>query len=420
MNRLLGYTSETQLPMSKNLIWLVLLLALVVSSGCLSLTPPPPPATPTPIAAPCDTSSEDEGVEDDCGDTATRHPPGGLPQLLPTPVPATQAPTTPPRVETVADGLTMPLGLVWTPDGRKLFFSEVKLGRIRLMIDGVLQPEPFVTLPIAKGAETGMLGLAIDPEYDKNHYVYAYHSEADSNRNHVLRFEDRDGRAMNQTEILRSVAISDRGGAHNAGRMAFGPDGMLYVSAGNGQNTKIGQDPCKLGGKVLRVTRDGQTPPDSPFSCSSAFALGFRNPFGLAFHPLTGALFATDNGGKGHDELNLVRREGNYGHSTVEGIAGDPRFVDPLWESGPISIGPTGLAFYTGNRLPEYKNDLFYCGVHTGQLSRVRLAAPAYEQIEAMNVEIMKEQVDCRLDVANGPDGSLYFANFSQIGRITR
>jgi glucose/arabinose dehydrogenase len=378
------------------------------------------PPTPTPNAA-CDTSPDEDSSDDDCGgDTAVRHPPGGLPQLLPTPGPAFAGPSTPLRVETVADGLNMPLGLAWTPDGHKLFFSEVKLGQIRVMVDGVLQEQPFVTLPIVKTGETGMLGLAIDPDYASNHYVYAYHSDPATMRNHVLRFEDRNNQGVGQTEIQRSVAINDHGGAHNAGRLGFGPDGKLYVTAGNGQSTKVGQDPCKLGGKVLRFNRDGSQPPDDPYSCTASFAIGFRNPFGLAFHPITGAVFVTDNGGKGHDELDIVRREGNYGHPIVEGAPGDPRFVDPIWESGPVSMGPTGLTFYTGNTMPEFKNDLFFCGVHTGQLSRVRLAAPGYDRVEAMNVEILKDQVDCRLDVANGPDGALYFSNFTKIGRITR
>ena len=395
-----------------------LVLVLFTLTACLPRT-----ASPSPTATPaCGATGEVEAAEDDCPgeDVSIRHPPGGLPQLLPTPGPAGAAPAAPMRVETVAEGLSLPLGLSWTPDGRKLFFSEVKLGQIRVIVDSVLQPEPFVKLPIAKGAETGMLGLAVDPDYARNHFIYAYHSDPETNRNRVLRFEDRDGKASAPTEILKSVAVSDVGGAHNAGRLGFGPDGMLYVTAGNGQSTKVGQEPCKLGGKVLRVNRDGARPADDPFDCTPSFALGFRNPFGLAFHPLTGALFVTDNGGRGYDELNLVRPGGNYGHPIIEGIANDPRFINPLWESGPVSIGPAGLAFYTGDRLPEFKNDLFFCGFHTGQLSRVRLGPPNYDRIEAMNVEIMRDQVDCRLDVANGPDGALYFASAGKIGRIAR
>ena len=396
----------------------LLSVVLLTLAACRPPEPRPEPAASSPCVANAD---EDPADEDDCaGDTGVRHPPGGLPQLLPTPAPAGPPPGAPLRVETVADGLSMPLGLAWTPDGRKLFFSEVKLGRIRVIVDGVLQSQPFVTLPIVKRGETGMLGLAIDPDYSTNHYVYAYHSDPETNRNHVLRFEDRGGLAVNQTELLKTVAVSDLNAAHNAGRLGFGPDGMLYVTVGNGQNNKAGQDPCKVGGKVLRVTRDGSRPADDPFPCSAAFALGFRNPFGLAFHPRTGALYVTDNGGRGHDELDLVRREGNYGHPIVEGAPGDSRFIDPLWESGPVSTGATGLAFYTGDRLAEFKNDLFLCGVHTGQLSRVRLAGPGFDVVEAMNVEILKDQVDCRLDVANGADGALYFSNFTAIGRITR
>jgi aldose sugar dehydrogenase len=400
------------------------LLALLTSLSCLPRLEPaaeaPASTSRCPPAAADDDPADDNCPEEAPGQRAQRHPPGGLPQLLPTPAPAAPAFTTAPAVETVADGVNMPLGLAWTPDGRKLFFSEVKLGQVRAIVDGVLQPQPFITLPIVKSGETGMLGLAVDPDYERNRYVYAYRSDPEQNRNQVLRFEDRDGQAANQTEILKTVSISDRGGAHNGGRLAFGPDGTLYVTVGNGQSTKVGQDPCKLGGKILRVNRDGTSTANRPFNCTPTFALGFRNPFGMAFHPVTGALFVTDNGGRGHDEIDLVRREGNYGHPLVEGMPGDPRFVDPLWDSGPVSVGPTGLAFYTGDRLPEFKNDLFFCGVHTGQLSQVRLAPPAYDRVEAMNVQVLKDLVDCRLDVADGPDGALYFTNFTKIGRITR
>jgi glucose/arabinose dehydrogenase len=407
------------MPTAPTRLLACLSLALLFALDCRPAIPTPTPAA-SPTAANCATSpSTDDDPEDDCPNDPVRHPPNGLPQLLPTPV-SLQAGDGPIRVETVADGLSMPLGLAWTPDGSKLYFSEVKLGRIRIVVNGALQPQPFVTLPIARGAETGMLGLAVDPDYSQNHFVYAYHSDPASGRNQVLRFEDHDGSAVNQTAILQAVVVSPQGGAHNAGRLAFGPDKMLYVSVGNGQNTKIGQDPCKLGGKILRVNREGGRPADDPFECSATFALGFRNPFGLAFHPLTGELFASDNGGHGHDELDLVRAQGNYGHPIVEGAPHNPLYVDPLFETGPVSIGPTGLAFYSGDRLPEFKNDLFFCGVHTGQLGRVRLTAPKYDQVEAMNVEILKDQVDCRLDVANGPDGALYFSNFSKIARLTR
>lgn len=398
------------------LLSLLALLAAIVAFDSANRTPPP---TATPSGVACGNSSDDDDPSDDsCADDPARHVP--LPQIGPTPAPAGPAPSAQPRVEVVAEGLLMPVGLSWTPDGRKLFFSEVKGGRIRVVVDGVLQADPFVTLPVAKGAETGMLGLAVDPAYATNRYVYAYYSDAKQDRNVVLRFEDRDGRAGGQTEIAKAVSISDAGGAHNGGRLAFGPDGKLYAAVGNGQSRKVGQDPCKLGGKVLRLDPSGQTPPDNPWTCAPTWALGFRNPFGIAFHPVTGAMFVTDNGGRGHDELDLVRREGNYGHPVVEGIPGDPRFVDPLWESGPISIGPSGMAFYTGDRLPEYRNDLFFCGVHNGQLTQVRLAGPGFDRVEAVNVGILRDQVDCRLDVSNGPDGALYFADMSRIMRITR
>jgi hypothetical protein len=113
-------------------------------------------------------------------------------------------------------GLVACCDLAVAADTARLGFSEVKLGQVRVLVDGVLQQQPFVKLPIAKGAETGMLGLAVDPDYVRNHFVYAYHSDPDTNRNRVLRFEDRDGQAVGQTEILKTVAISEMGAAINS------------------------------------------------------------------------------------------------------------------------------------------------------------------------------------------------------------
>src|SRR5688572_5465993 len=127
---------------------LLLLTWVLLTAACVR--PAEPPAVPESDAVSGCAVSDEEEPADDCGvDSPERHPPGGLPQLLTIPAPANPPPASPLRVETVAEGLSMPLGLVWTPDGRKLFFSEVKLGQIRLIVDGVLQPEPFVKLPIA-------------------------------------------------------------------------------------------------------------------------------------------------------------------------------------------------------------------------------------------------------------------------------
>jgi glucose/arabinose dehydrogenase len=136
--------------------------------------------------------------------------------------------------------------------------------------------------------------------------------------------------------------------------------------------------------------------------------------FGLAIHPTTKQVFVTENSGDSHDEINLVRPGANYGFPSFEGFGNDDRFVDPIWESGPRTIGPTGMTFYTGDLLPQFKGDLFWCAFNTFTMTRMRLGGANLDQIVGSQ-EVVK---DCSLDVVNGPDGALYYS--SAAGKILR
>lgn len=331
-----------------------------------------------------------------------------------------------PRTSVYVDGLTTPVGLVFAPDGR-LFFSEVFEGKVRVAEragdQARLLDQPFVQLEIAKGAESGTLGLALDPDFEHSRWLYLYYSEPDPSRqnrvplrNRVVRYTERGNVGTEATVILDDIDMS-RQGVHNGGRLAFGLDGKLYVTVGNAQDRSHSQDMQKPNGKVLRINPDGSIPSDNPFPGSPIFALGFRNPFGLAIQPGTGSVWVTDNSGSSNDEVNLVRPGGNYGFPTYEGIGNDPAYIDPVWESGPRTIGPTGLTFYTGDQLPQYRGDLFFCAVNPpASLTRLRLAPPTYDRAEAAE-EVTQ---GCHLDVTNGPDGALYYASLTQILRLGR
>jgi len=344
-----------------------------------------------------------------------------------TPLPALVEPpgAVTPRAVLYLDGLKVPVGLTFALDGR-LLFSEVFDGKVRVAEragdQGRLLERPFATLEIAKGAEAGVLGLALDPDYEHNRWVYLYYSEPDPNRkdrvplrNRVVRFTDRDNVGTDMTVILDNIDMH-RQGRHNGGRLAFGLDGKLYVTVGNAQEPANSQNMQKLNGKLLRINPDGSVPDDNPFPGSPIFALGFRNPFGLAIQPQTGTVFVTENSGVNNDELNLVRASGNYGFPFYEGPGHDPSYIDPIWDSGPKTIGPTGMAFYTGDQLPQYRGDLFFCAVNTGVMTRLRLAPPDYERAEGVE-EVVQ---NCNLDVTNGPDGALYYSSMSQIFRLGR
>jgi len=335
---------------------------------------------------------------------------------LPTPV--AQTPTDI-RVTQVVDGLQLPAALAFAPDGR-LFFNEIQKGMVRILdASGVLQAEPFETLKISRRKEHGVLGLALDPDFATNHYVYVFYSQAanngvDPDDNRIVRFTERDGLAHNRTIIRENLPIGIC--CHNGGRLAFGPDGKLYVTVGDQNQAERAQLPNRLNGKILRLNPDGTLPSDNPLPNSPVFALGFRNPYGLDFHPLTGVPYVTENGEEGHDEVNRVVAGGNYGSPEMDGIVNDPRFVDPVWESGLGRLAPTGAAFYTGQAMPEYTYDLFFCAFVTGDLTRIRLGGPSLDQVAEQGV-VAK---DCYLDVVNSPDGSLYFTSITAIHRFGR
>jgi glucose/arabinose dehydrogenase len=348
---------------------------------------------------------------------------------LPTPTPMPAIADGPdavtPKSAPYVAAATMPVSMVFTPDGRMLF-SEVTEGTVRVAErngdQARLLDRPFAKVEIAKGGESGALGLALDPNYERNRWVYFYYSEPDPNRadrrplrNRIVRFTDVDNVGADMTVILDDIQIS-RQGRHNGGRLLFGPDGKLYVTVGNAEEKENSQNLGNPNGKVLRLNPDGSIPADNPFPGSPIYAYGFRNMFGLAIHPTTGMVYVTENSGDSHDEVNLVRAGANYGFPFFEGVGNDPRFVDPIWESGPRTIGPTGATFYTGDQLPQLRGDFFFCAFNTGVMTRLRLGGSDFDQVVGAQ-EIVQ---GCFLDVVNGPDGALYYSSVSQILRLGR
>jgi aldose sugar dehydrogenase len=370
------------------------------------------------------------GIAAACAPVAPPPAPSGGPTAVPREQPAArprdgQQPLQP-IAESVLDGLKLPAALQFAPDGR-LFFVEVNAGRIRVADGRRLQAEPFATLPVQQAAESGLLGLALDPDFGRNRWVYAFYSEGDPEvpkrgvRNRLVRFTDRDGIGVEMTPILGDLPANPKGGvlAHQGGAIAFGPDGKLYLSIGdtNKEKGRVAQDPARLQGKILRVNPDGSVPADNPFAGSPVFALGFRNSWGLTFQPGTGTLFATENGNLSHDEINLVRAGSNHGWPHVEGMSGDPRFADPLWDSGSgkkSRRGMVGLTFYAGALFPELRDELLFCTFNDGVLHRAALEPPGYDRIGA----ISGLADDCRLGLTVGPDGAIYYSSVTQIRRL--
>ena len=339
----------------------------------------------------------------------------------------------PPGYRAVAwvQGLEVPWSLVFLPDGRALV-SE-RPGRIRLIRDGVLQEEPYAVLAaveggkgligfileLAVGGEGGLMGLALHPDFPEEPYLYAMHTYRgpDGVKNRVIRLEDRGDHGRFDKVIVENIP----GGLnHNGGRIAFGPDGMLYVTTGETFEAQLAADLNSLGGKILRLTPEGKVPEDNPFPDSPVYSFGHRNPQGLAWHPETGQLFASEHGPSGefglraHDEINVIRPGGNYGWPNVVGAPGLKPYVDPLVVWKETAVPPAGTAFYDG--------DLFVAVLGSGALIRISLAqlGPGYrvERIERWFAQAPHETRLGRIrDVVAAPDDRLYFLTSNRDGR---
>ncbi|MBI2165087.1 MAG: PQQ-dependent sugar dehydrogenase [Chloroflexi bacterium] len=368
---------------------------------------PSPTVTPTPGQAPTPTSSP-------------------LPSPTPTPRPtptATATPTPAPRpppgsrlkLESVAKGLEIPWSLAFAPDGR-IFLTERK-GAVRVSRDGRLLPDPWATLEVAVEGEGGLLGIALDPRFSENGYVYVYYTYWDARGgrwNRVARLTERAGRGADLTVILDKIPAAS---IHDGGRIKFGPDGLLYITTGDAANPFSAQDLGSMAGKILRIQADGSIPQDNPFPNSPVYSYGHRNPQGLAWHPTTRQLYSTEHGPQGRDELNLILPGGNYGWPHVVGIALDPRFRDPLMESGPDATwAPSGATFYTASQIPGWKGTLLFANLRGTHLAQVTLAPPAYDRATLLQKLFVGDLGRLR-DVAEGPDGALYFINNNRDGR---
>ncbi|AUY49080.1 PQQ-dependent sugar dehydrogenase [Streptomyces sp. CB01881] len=278
--------------------------------------------------------------------------PTGVPSNLATfgssPLPAGSVPASAPVVRaTVTDGLQSPWGLVVLPDG-DLLVSERDSGRIlRVSAKDGTRTEAGTVPGVVAGGEGGLLGLALSPGYPTDHLVYAYLSTEADNRIVRLTYDP----AQPATRQLGDPAVLltgiPRGHRHNGGRIAFGPDGLLYAGTGDSSNPALSQDKGSLGGKILRLSPDGTPAPGNPFPGSPVYSYGHRNVQGLAWDP-QGRLWASEFGQDNWDELNLIRPGANYGWPVVEGIGNRPEFTDPVVQWRPSEASPSGIAYADG------------------------------------------------------------------------
>jgi glucose/arabinose dehydrogenase len=280
------------------------------------------------------------------------------------------------RVETFVDGLEVPWSMAFTSPTRLLVTERP--GRVRVVDRGRLVSRPLAVLSDveAKG-ESGLMGLALAPDYATSRFVYlAYaYDTREGPRVRIARFRD-DGDALShRTVILEGIPAAR---FHAGCRLRFGPDGKLYATTGDATEGRIAQDLSSLGGKTLRLNPDGTSPADNPVPGSPVYSLGHRNSQGLDWDPKSGLQFQTEHGPSGFDgpgggdEVNIVEAGKNYGWPLIHHRQTRPGLESPLLEFTP-AVAPSGASFSHGSGLPSFNGDFFFATLRGERLIRVRL-----------------------------------------------
>ncbi|MCX4438061.1 PQQ-dependent sugar dehydrogenase [Streptomyces mirabilis] len=244
----------------------------------------------------------------------------------------------PSSIGTVSSGWTIPWGTFWMPDGQTALVTERDDFRVwKVTKDGTRTQVGTVPNAVTTNGEGGLLGVAVDPKWATNHYVYFMHTASEGNR--VVRMTY-DGSSLTGYTILLQGIKKNR--YHNGGRLAFGPDGYLYVSTGEAQTPELAQDKTSLNGKILRMTTDGKAAPGNPFG-NYVYSYGHRNPQGLAFDR-NGRLWEAEFGNSSKDELNLIKPGANYGWPTCEGSCSVSGMTNPKATWNVSEASPSGIA----------------------------------------------------------------------------
>ena len=325
---------------------------------------------------------------------------------LPAPVSNLSNLTNSSGVEIIAEGLQAPRSIDISKDGR-IFVSE-KRGSIRVVDNGTLLTEPVGDIKAENIGDAGLLGLTLHPNFTQNHLFYVYYTYSNSTGlfNKVLMLTESNNRIIDSKTILDGIPSDEY---RDGGRIKFGPDGKLYVSTGDASIPELSQDLDSLAGKILRTNEDGTIPQDNPFSNSPVYAYGFRNVQGLAWAPNSGALYSSDQGGTGNDEINLISPGKNYGwpHELCNSNGDDNRYTPPLVCFNP-SLEPSGIAFAFSNKL-GYQNHLIVATLKGSHLRDIDFDSGSQNTILVGYGRI--------IDLVESEDGSIFVLTSNTDGR---
>ena len=337
------------------------------------------------------------------------------------------------RAATVTEGLEYPWGLAFLPDGRMLVTERP--GRLRLVdADGRLHPQPVSGVPaVAAVGQGGLLDVALHPDFTRNGWIYlSYAAQGEGGYGTEVVRARLEGQSLRDLKVVFSMRPKTTTGHHFGSRLVFDRQGYLYITLGDRGDMGRAQRLDDHAGSVIRLHDDGRVPADNPFvalpnALPEKFTLGNRNIQGAALHPATGALWAHEHGPQGGDEINVIRAGVNYGWPVAtygrnygsgtqigEGThkAG---MAQPLLQWTP-SIAPSGIAFYTGDKFPAWRGNLFVGALRGQMLVRLELDGERIVREE----RLLENKVGRIRDVRNGPDGYLYLLIDDARGRIVR
>ena len=326
------------------------------------------------------------------------------------------------RVETVVGALEVPWSIVWAPDGRMIFTERP--GRVRVYEKGQLRPQPVFTVPdVEPRGESGLMSVALHPQFASNHLLYlSYAYSADGQRVRVVRYRETPNGFTDRKVIIENIPAAQ---FHAGCRLRFGPDGKLYITTGDATQRDLAQRLDSVAGKTLRLNDDGSVPPDNPFvgqanARPEIWTYGNRNGQGIDFQPGTNLLFETEHGPSGFDgpgggdEVNILEKGKNYGWPVIHHRATHEGMESPLLEYTP-ACAPASGTFYRGSVFPQFKGNFFF-----GCLRGERIIRVVLDGRRVVSQENLLEKKYGRIrDIAEGPDGFIYFSTSNRDGRGT-
>ncbi len=337
------------------------------------------------------------------------------------------------KVTVMTKALDRPFGMAFLPGGN-ILVSE-RGGKLRFLRDGVLDPQPVAGVPkVNARANAGLYDFVLHPQYAQNHWIYfAFSKAGEGNQSAtVLARGKLEGRALTEVQELYAT---EQGTNVGGSRLVFLPDGTILMTTPAAGAVDKAQDSMSAYGKTLRLKDDGTIPADNPFAGKQGFrpeiyTLGHRDHLGLVVHP-SGAIFNAEHGPNGGDEVNLIRPGKNYGWPVISfGRQYDGMRIPPYKEGMELpqivwvpSIGPSGIMFYTGDKFPAWKNNLFVGSARYGEirgfghLERVVLN----DKFEDIRREMLLGDLHQRFrDVRQGPDGYIYALTDQEVGALLR